>query len=181
MRVKKAFSLIEIIVVIIIVGVLFSLIFNNYIDRQKDSKLLKINDIPNYVSNLSIREDTTFYVYGKKCDNGALFLNEKFYMKLPTFGFNQDSRTYNRDKNNQIKKIYFQEIRVAKKRRKVCFKLEFEGGRFFDKLIVSLLGKYYIFSPFYQKVESFNSLDEAKKAYRLKYLQLTNIDGYYSE
>jgi len=181
LRVVRAFSLIEIIVVILLIGVVFSLVLSSYANKKIDTKLLTVKDMPNYVFELSLSESSTLYIYGQKCDKGVLALDTKSYKELPNFGFNQEYKVHKRDKDNQLENIDFAEIKIDKKIENICFKLEFEKSRFLDKFIVSFSDKHYMFSPFYQEVESFSSFEEAKKAYSSKDLQLNSIDGYYRE
>ncbi len=181
MRVSRAFSLIEIIVVISLLGIVFSLVLSSFVGKKKDTKLLTLKDIPSYVSNLFASEDSTLYMYGIKCDKSILILKDGSYMELPVFGYTQEHRVLQRDKNNEIKSVEYDDVFIVKKSEHICFRVEFEKSRFLDKFIVASKKKQYLFSPLLQEVESFDNLEQAKQRYKLEELYPNNMDKYYRE
>lgn len=177
----KAFSLIEIIVVIMLIGIIFSLVLSSYTNKKQDTKLLTIKDIPAYVSNFSLNKISTLYIYGVKCNSSVLVLDEKSYIELPTFGFHKDDIVLKKDRHGQVEEVDFKERRIVKKREKVCFELKFEKGKFFNKFILASKDRFYLFIPFFQEVLSFTSLKEAEKVYMLDSLYPSSLDEYYRE
>ncbi len=181
MRVSRAFSLIEIIVVISLLGIIFSLVLSSFVSKKKDVKLLTIVDIPSYVYDLLANDDATLYVYGKKCDKSIIKSQGGAYEELPTFGYTQEYRVLQRDINNDIKDVEYDDVFIAKKREHTCLKIEFENRRFLDKFIVASEKKQYLFSPLFQEVESFDNLEKAKERYNSEELYPKNTDEYYRE
>jgi len=70
MRVK-AFSLIEIIVVIVLLGIIFSLVLSTYTNKQNENIKLSIKDI-----SVDVKDDVTLYIYGDECKKSIVVLGK---------------------------------------------------------------------------------------------------------
>ncbi len=180
MRIRRGFTLIEIVVVISLIGVMFFLILSS-VGKERDVDLLGIVDTPLYVNDLAVAGDSVFYIYGEKCDQAVLIFDRNSTLKLPSFGFDKNMVVLKRDNNGDIEELSFEDKRVAKKREKVCFRLEFKSGRFFDKLVLTNQTRHYLFNPLFQEVYTYDSLEKAKEAYEQRELRLYSIDGYHRE
>ncbi len=180
MRVR-AFTLIEIIVVIILIGVIFSLVLSNFTSTSRKNSLLKMKDLPLYIKKMYPKVDSTLYMYGENCDKSVISLNNDSYIETPTFGFRKENTILNINISQDFRKVTFLETRIDKKKENICFKLDFHNGRFFDKFIMTSKNTYYLFSPFYQEIKTFKTLEDAQKAYKNNALYPNSIDEYYHE
>jgi prepilin-type N-terminal cleavage/methylation domain-containing protein len=179
MRVKKAFTLIEITIVLLLLGVLYSLVLSNY-TKKISPKAQSIEDLTNFTKK-SGYANGTFYIYGDMCDNGMFIDKNDTKHKTPYFNYPKDSAIMARDISEKFSQIRFDDIRVNKKNEKVCLELVYKNYRFLAKYILSASGKYYLFMPFWQKIKRFSSLEKAKELYIENALYPQNEDDFYHE
>lgn len=175
MRVK-AFSLIEIIVVIILIGTIFSLILTSYTSKKNENEVLSIKDI-----SLHVNEDATLYIYGKDCKKTIIELNNGFYVNSSSFSYKKDYIVIQKNALDLFEEVDFGTHKVEDKNEEICFKLDFKNKKFFQKFIVSAQNNYYVFSPFYQEVKELTSLEDAKEYFDKVSLYPTSMDDYHHE
>ena len=171
----KAFSLIEIIVVIILMGIIFSLVLNGYIDNRKNPTV-SIKDM-----GVGTKEDATLFVYGKDCKKAILELDDNIYLKSSNFGFSNEDRVFKANSLNALEEVKFDSHIIKNKKEKICFKLDFRDKRFFERFVILSKGSYYLFSPLDQSVQKFSLLEEAEKRFKNDDLYPGSVDGYYRE
>ena len=75
----------ELIVVILLLGIMFSLALTSFGSKNKEIKIPTIQDIPLYIQKLRLKENATFVIYGDKCENEALFSNEDIKMVMSKY------------------------------------------------------------------------------------------------
>lgn len=175
MRVK-AFSLIEIIVVIILIGIMFSLVLTVYTSKKNKNIGLTLKDIP-----LHVKKNGTLYIYGKDCQKAIIELKDGQYTSSTNFKHEKENEVIEKNALDRFEQFDFGTHRIKDKNEEICFKLAFKKKRFFQKFIVSTQSKYYLFSPFYQEVKEFDSLDDAKVAFESEKLYPQNRDDYLHE
>jgi len=175
MRVK-AFSLIEIIVVIILIGIIFSLVISTYVSSDKQDSMVSIKDI-----SVKAKEDATLYIYGKECEKAILELEDGYYAQSSNFNFTKEDRVMKRSRANLLEEVSFDSHSIEDKRENICLKLGFRDGKFFEKFVILSKKNYYLFSPLKQSAEKFSSLKDTEKSYQNDEIYPTSIDDYYRE
>lgn len=175
MRVK-AFSLIEIIVVILLIGVIFSLVLNTYMGKIEDEKLLGIEKL-----SVNVEGKSTLYMYGDKCEKSIIMRDDNTYEASPNFGYQKENKVLMNNHLGVLKEVEYEGVRIENKKETICFKLDFKNKKFFDKFIVTTANGNYLFLPLYQEVLIFSSFEDAKKSYLGDNLYPNNIDNYYHE
>ncbi len=175
MRVK-AFSLIEIIIVIVLIGIIFSLVLTVYTSKKNETQKLSIQDI-----SLHVNEKATLYMYGKECEKTIVELEDGFYASSPSFGYKKDNIMIQKNALDLFEEVDFDKHRIEDKNENICFKLDFKKQKFSQKFIISTQNKYYLFIPMYQEVIQYNSLEDAKDGFVNESLNLKSIDDYYHE
>ena len=175
----KAFSLMELIVVILLLGIMFSLALTNFGSKNKKIKIPSMQDMPSYMQKLKLKENATFLVYGDKCENEALLSSEDINVSTINLPFDKNFATYKMDDTGAIKIFDFNNITLKNRNLHVCFKLDLKKGKFSDKFILKTFDKYLLFLPFFQEIKSFDSLDSAKISYQQSDLYPKSIDDYY--
>ncbi|MFK5882194.1 MAG: prepilin-type N-terminal cleavage/methylation domain-containing protein [Sulfurospirillum sp.] len=178
MRVK-AFTLIELLVVILLLGIIFSLALGTFSSKKSIFKSPNIDNLPQYIKKIEFQGSSIFYIYGDKCDKNTILHLEKIYSDSTVAPFSNTYKIYSEDKAGFLKIIDYPPAILNKKRQHICFKLNLYAGKFIDKLIVDTGTKFLLFYPFYQKVISFNTLKEARKAYFKDDMFPRSIDDYY--
>jgi len=172
----KAFSLIEIIVVIILIGIMFSLVLTVYTSKKNKNIELTLKDIP-----LHVKKNGTLYIYGQDCQKAIIELKDGQYANSTNFKYKKENVVIEKNYLDRFEEVDFGTHRIKDKNEEVCFKLTFKKKRFFQKFIVSAQNKYYLFSPFYQEVKKFDILEEAKVALEALSLYPQNRDDYLHE
>ena len=175
MRVK-AFSLIEIIVVIVLIGIIFSLVLTTYTSKKNINKNLSIKDIP-----LHVKQDGILFMYGKDCKKAIIELKDGFYASSSNFGYKKENIVIQKNTFDLFEKVDFEVHEIEKRKEDICFKLDFKNQKFSQKFIISTPNKKYLFSPFYQEVKEFDSLEDVKSGFEKESLIPKSADDYYHE
>jgi len=177
---KNAFSLMELIVVILLLGILFSLVIGSLSRYEKETKNKSIKDITTYMQKANLQNDSVFYIYGEKCEHYAIESDSLSYQDDLNFTFSSNYETFAPDKYGDLKKVEFKDIALDQKIESVCFKMHFDRSRFVDKIILKAKQKYLLFLPFFQEIKTYNSFKKASKAYFLKEFLPKRIDDYHT-
>ena len=172
----KAFSLIEIIVVIVLIGTIFSLVLTAYSSKKNENKKNSIKDI-----SVHVKEDATIYIYGENCENTIIELPDGFYANSPNYGYKEDNIVQKKNALDSFEEVDFGTHKIIDKKETICFKLNFKNSNFYEKFIISTKIKHYVLSPFYQKIEEFETLEDAKKYFISDELFPKSLDDYYHE
>jgi len=178
MRVK-AFSLMELIVVILLLGIIFSLGLSIFSSKKQIFDNSDIKNLPQYIQKIGLKKDAILYIYGDKCEKSSLISKNRIYDDGTVFKFDKSYKVYKEDNTGELKSFVYLPEMLDKKEQHVCLEINFIKGRFVDKLLVDTSGGYLLFSPFYQEVKSFDSLQSAKKAYLQDDIIPKSIDDYY--
>jgi len=177
---KNAFTLMELIVVILLLGILFSLVIDSLYRYEKGAKNKSIKDITTYMQKANLQNDALFYIYGEKCEHYAIVSDSLSYQNDLNFTFDTNYETFVSDKNGDLKKVEFKEIVLDQKTQSVCFKMHFDKSRFVDKIILKTKQKYLLFLPFFQEIKTYDSFKKASKSYFLKEFLPKRIDDYHT-
>ena len=179
MRVK-AFTLIELIVVIFLIGIMYFLVISTYTSKKSHKEKLTLKDMPNYIKKLSNKQKSTFYLYGQECKKSTLKLEDETTKTAPNFSLTADYSMLTCKPDSEFKEFISYSKKIDKKEEDICLEIGFKNGNFYDKLIVTSPNKTYIFMPPFQEVKIFDTLEEAKELCQ-KNLYPTSIDEYYRE
>lgn len=160
-RVKKAFTLVELILVIILISTSYYLIFSNSTFRIKENKtkisLLNIKEIllenfnfENELKFVCIEENFDCYV---KVDGEIIkdFKVENFFSDKP------DVYEYNQ---NQIR-IDFDEVKIDDISNNIIFEIDIDSSFKTNEFIVDTLDdNVYVFNSIYKKPQVYKSINE---------------------
>lgn len=144
---KKAFTLFELILVVIIIGLVYSLVLGK-ITNKKNIKVQNLKDLKSILIKNNIKQ---FIVYGK-CDktkpnkiNPDLFKDIKVYTV----------------KNETLEKVEFNPIQIKDEIYDVCLKFNINQNKSSSSYIIKQNEKYFVFHPYFQKTKVFTQEDEA--------------------
>lgn len=173
-RVKKAFTLIELIVVILIVGLTYSLIFSSNSFNFKKEEKVELSNLKQFLlenfsfekelSFICIEDNFTCYV---KIDNDLLkgFEIKNFFNTKPNI------YEYNRDK----KEIEFKDLRVDNFDYKVIFQLKVDSDYKTNQFVLDAVdNNVYVFNPIFTKPKIYKSLDEVFKTFTQNIIEVQN-------
>lgn len=165
-RVKKAFTLIELIIVILLIGTTYYLVISNNsfkIEKKKENLTLEnlkeflIEKFP-FEKNLDffcIEKDLNCYV---KVDDTFVedFKVEKFFKTIPEVYEYSKIRT----------RIDFEDKRVNDETQRVCFDLKIDNDFKINEFILDdLQNSIYVFNSIYQKPKIYKNLDEVHEVF----------------
>lgn len=161
-KVKKSFTLIELIIVIILISVSYYLIFSNSNFKIQDrSKMISIVNIKAYMlknfpyedtlSLLCIEDDLSCYIRIDGKIDEELKIENLFKIKPDVYAYTKDEEI-----------LEFNTINIENISENVFFELNIDKDFKTNELIVdSLNDKVYIFNSIFPKTQVYNSLSEA--------------------
>ena len=167
-RVKKAFTLIELIIVIILISTTYFLVFSNSTFKmKKDEKKMTLSNLKEYLLNnfefekelsfLCIEDDFSCYI--KK--DGILDKNFKvtnfFKIKPYIYEYNADER-----------KVEFEELRVDNVNHNVIFELKINSDYKTNEFITDTLdSEIFVFNSIFTKPKIYKSLNESFEVFNI--------------
>ena len=172
-RVKKAFTLLELIIVIILISLSYYLVFSN--------SNFKINDEKNSVSLTSIKK---YLIENFEFENeiSLVCINENLvcYIKIDE-NINEEIRIenlfenkpdiYKYQKEEQI--IYYESIDIDNISQDVIFELKVNSDYKTNELIVDTLNdKIYLFNSIFNEAKTYSSLQEVFETFNTNQIEV---------
>ena len=160
---KKAFSLIELLIVVIIIGVVYTLAITNFQKVGDQSQNITLQTLKKYLQTFPCKKDATFLclndcssceivVDNKKIDelNGVFdnFLDQS----IEVYRYDFSSGLQERDK-----KIYFNEEDIEER---VCFSYTVDKQGIGDQIIIKFKNNVYDYSSNAQIAPRYKTLDQ---------------------
>lgn len=165
-RVKKSFTLIELIIVIVLISTTYFLVFsNNNFNVKQDEKRLDLLNLQEFLlNNFKFENELTFSCIEEKFTcyvkvDGKLDKNFKvinFFKKIP------DIYEYN---NKEIK-IEFDELRVDNRGFNVIFELKINRDYKINEFIIDTKDDVIVFNSIFTKPLIYKSLNESFEVFK---------------
>jgi len=153
---KKAFSLIELLIVILIIGIIYTLSVGNF-KKLKDSseKKLTLKTLKEYLQSIE-HEDSVELLCLDDCSSCDIFVDTQKYTSKPIEDFLDKSvKVYRYDFNlGMIEKEY---------KNDVCFSFSVDKKGVSDQLIVEYDGKVYDYTTYLHPTKVYTSLEEVSR------------------
>jgi hypothetical protein len=172
-RVKKSFTLIELLIVILIIGSTYFLIFSNSsFSVKKDEKIVTLFDLKDFLlTNFEFEKELSFICID---ENFSCFIKvddkvdkdfkiEKFFKIKPNiYEYNKDER-----------KMEFEDLRIENFNYRVIFELKINSDYKTNDFIADTLdGKVYVFNSIFTKPKVYNSLNESFELFTLNQIEV---------
>lgn len=171
--VKKGFTLIELVIVILIISIVYLLIFSNNSFNIKNQEekitlynlkdfLLKNFDFEKELSFLCIEKDFSCYV---KTDGKIVedFKINHFFIKIP------DIYEYNIEE----RRVNFKDLRIENFDYKVVFELKINSDYKTNEFILDTLeNKVYVFNSIFTRPKLYETLNESFEAFNLSQIEV---------
>ena len=160
---KKAFTLVELLIVIVIIGAVYNLAISNFHKLSSKKTTLSLLNLREYLSSIphakSVKllcldecQECDIYVDGSK--NRALkgFLDESVisYRYEVVYGFVEKEKEVFFDSDNREKNV--------------CFSYEVDVKGVGDQVLVEFKDSFYDLSAYIEKTPVYSSIDEARQA-----------------
>jgi prepilin-type N-terminal cleavage/methylation domain-containing protein len=160
---RKAFTLFELMIVVVIIGVIYALVLSNF-NTKKSVHILKISDIKEGLLPFWTKgKQIDFYLYDQ-CQKSAIFINDTYQEELePDIKLSEFSNieVFKPDYRGESQKVEFTPIMIDKKLQKVCFHYTLYPNGSNSSFILKKQKLYYIFYPYFQDVNKTQDLSEA--------------------
>jgi len=162
---RKSFTLIELILVIIIMGIAYSFIGNS-IFKKENAITIKLKNLPEIARSLE-KKPLEFIIYGRDCQNMVWLYNKsepievKYKVKINA----KHLKAYKFNFYGELDEFQFQDFRVENRTERVCLRFElFKNSSNSSYVIEDKSAElFYLFYPFFKKVEiskSFSDIEE---------------------
>ena len=160
---KRAFSLIELLIVIVIIGSIYALAINNFNKLNDNIKNLNISNLKTYLLSLPYKDSAKLLCIDN-CLDCSLYIDHKKVKKIDNFLTN-NIKKYRYDYNYGYTEVkndtFFNKDDVEED---VCFSFDVDKYGAGEQVLVEYNDKFYDFSGYFRDVTVYTSLDEATDA-----------------
>jgi len=162
--VKKAFTLIELMIVIVIIGVIYALAVVQLKDAGKKKDKPSLANLKEYLYSLNKDSKSTQLLCLDDCSRCSIYQDGKKIKTIKSF-FDSSIKVYNYDfLQGAIEKrmpVFFNKEGVQES---VCFSFGIDKSKVSDQVIVVYKEKAYDYTNYFEKTKIFDSLDDAIEA-----------------
>ena len=164
---KKAFSLIELLIVVVIIGVVYSLSISGFAKVSDKEFKLNLGNLKEYLQSIEHQKSVKILCLDE-CSSCEVYVDGEMYEEASgkLDGFLDESvqvYTYDFAYGTQLKQkdIYFNEEDVEEE---VCFSYEVDTKGVGEQVYVKFQESVYDFSTYFTPTPKYSSLDEALEA-----------------
>ena len=143
---KKAFTLFELILVVVIIGLVYSLILGKINNKKK----INITHIENLKSLLIQKNQNSLIIYNK-CSYSNLDIDINLFKNIEVYTV----------KNESLEKLSFPPVKIKDEIYDVCLNYKIYPNKSSSSYIIKKENKYIVFHPYFQNTSVFNNEDEA--------------------
>ena len=173
---KKGFSLVEILIVTIIIMAVMSIINSSVFQKKVDLsvKLATLPELMRQIAKEDNRNSLELIIFGNECDKAVWTSENQILDKIENeVKINTKSlETYRFNSYGELEKVEYPKLRDGTGRaEEKCFEFKLFANQSTSSFIVSeevgerKKKQFFVFRPYFQKVQIFDSLDDAKENY----------------
>jgi prepilin-type N-terminal cleavage/methylation domain-containing protein len=161
---SKAFTLIELLLVIIIMGLVYSFVGNSFIKKQTVTETITVRNLPESIRKIGL-EKAKLQIFGRECDK-FLWLsgNSPIEVEAP-LKIGKELETYSFDMYGELRKMEFGTIRIKNQTHKICMEFYLYNNGSTSSYVLQEGEKFYLYRPLQLQPEVFDSLSDAKESY----------------
>jgi prepilin-type N-terminal cleavage/methylation domain-containing protein len=166
---NKGFSLIELIIVLIIIGVVYSFVGNSFIKAQKKENI-SLKNLPKIIRTLQYKT-LEINIFGRECDKIIWFESSNSIPINASININRKLKVYNFNMYGDLKKIDFDSITIENRDYPICFQFElYDNGSSSSFIVEDTKTQLFYFYTALGSVKIFKSLEKAKNCFLSKSL-----------
>lgn len=150
--IKRAFSLIELLIVIVIIGVVYTLAINNFEKVKDESKTLTIANLKEYLQSLTYEEKVELLCLDD-CKECKIIVDDRVHKKLDGF-LDKNIKSYRYDFSYGMVEI--------EKQNDICFSYAIDKNGVGEQVIVEYKNLFYDFTNYLYSVNTYESLEEVQ-------------------
>ena len=160
---RSAFTLIELMIVIVIMGVIYTLAISNFSRLSDTSKKLCLDNLKEYLASLKYAKSARLLCLDD-CSNCAVYLDGNKTKSID--GFLDDSvKTYRYDNSygfiQKDPEPFFNADGVEES---VCFSYTLDNNKIGDQVLIEYKNRFYDMTPYLQNTAVYNSIQAAQDA-----------------
>ena len=161
---RKGFTLLELMMVILIMGLVYGLVINVF-DRYKEKSIdVTLMSLENYMKSF-YHNNKVSLICIKECNECLLFINDTFKKNVTPF-ISKNVEVYHFDKDIGVREIGFSPYFPAENQEeKVCFQYDIQADGSRSEMIVKHEKKIYDFPSYFGSVRQYTSLNELIEYY----------------
>ena len=154
---KRGFSLFELMLVVILIGLIYSLVLGK-VNKKKTVIINKIENLKSILTSSSSNEKIELNIYDNCKKIHLKGLDKKININIELF---KDISIYKVDSSNNLQKIEYSPIFVKDKVYDVCFNFTIFPNKSSSSYIVKQDNRYIVFHSYYEDTYVTTSEDEA--------------------
>lgn len=160
---KRGFTLFELMIVIVIIGVVYGLLVRNFTINQPDKEVLTLKNLPAFMREKFKNEDKKVELLCMDDCSICKFIVDSSESNQSVELFEQYSspEVYTLV-NENLKKIEFGDIFEDYKTQKVCFKYTLYPNKSSDRFVLVYKDNIFMYDNFYEKTKEFQTLIDAQ-------------------
>ncbi|MEN4045222.1 type II secretion system protein [Sulfurimonas sp. NWX367] len=161
---KKAFTLIELMIVIVIMGVVYTLVIGSFKKLSEKSTNLSLKNLKEFLQSYPHKESAKF-VCLDNCKNCFVLIDgKKQDIRIKNF-LDESVQVYRYDFDlgamQKENTGYFNQENIEEN---VCFSYEVDGDGVGDQVLVEYKNNVYDFTPYFEPPQVYSSVEEAVNA-----------------
>ena len=153
---KKAFSLIELLIVILIIGIVYTLSIGNFNKIKNETKQISLEGLKDYLQDFPYEKNVKILCFDD-CSGCDIFVDDEKINEKEIEDFLDDTvSVYRYDFSLGMVKL--------EKDNEICFSYAIDRRGIGEQIFVEFNGKVYDFSTYLGSVPVYNSIGEATDA-----------------
>lgn len=172
-RVKKSFTLIELVIVIVLISTVYLLMFSNtpFLSKTQKEKFSLVKTKEFLIKNFEFKDEVSLLCVEKNLDCFVRIdgiINEEVKIKN-IFSIAPEVYEY----NNSQERVYFGSVSINNFDTDVIFEFKINSDYKFKEYIVDTLeDRVYVFNSIFQEAKVYNSLNEAFEVFEKNILEV---------
>jgi prepilin-type N-terminal cleavage/methylation domain-containing protein len=170
---REAFSLLELLIVIVIISVFYSLISVNFSLKKRESESVKLENLRRYPLRGRVPAEGAQLLCLNECRECYIYSGGKVTAELESaLG---SLKAYIVDKSGEAVPVDFGRFRDHR----ICLRFRYYPNGSSSEMIIESKGRFLYYPTLFAKVESFDSLEEAVTRWRRGEGEFTDKGDYY--
>ncbi len=167
---RKAFTLFELMVVVMIIGVVYALVLGSF-DPKKSVKIVTLQYIKDALSPYWTKGVKVELVIYDRCRESTLLINDQLQDDVET-NINaemfKDIKVFKNDRHNGERELIFSPLLIDKRLHKVCFRFTLFPNGSNSSYVIKSGKKYYAYFPYFEETYVTTALDDALEVFQKK-------------
>ncbi len=160
---KKAFTLFELMLVVVIIGVVYALMIQNFNFGQLKEEGVGLGNLPAFLRSKfdNTKEKVTFRCMDD-CSICKIFIGQKETNELDSFFEKYSNPNIYKLIGDNLEKVEFLDYVKNDKKMNVCFEYNLYPNKSTDKMILQYKDDIYMYDNFFGKTQGFKYLEDAR-------------------